>query len=151
MFTIFSLNKSFSTMAGKKKRGSVGVVCSVKLKFFHPSAPLREKMGKATIDRECFNGVTITGECCCVFSCCSNKCYGYKCTNPDFPGITFQISKHHVLVEQENKTSFESEVEPTLPPKAKAPAVTTMATTLSTASHQDGDENENGDQFLCWS
>ena len=44
-------------MARKRKCGGVGADCSAKYKFFHPSAPIRENMGEAALNRECFNGV----------------------------------------------------------------------------------------------
>ncbi len=44
-------------MVRKRTLGGVGAVCSAKCKFFHPSAPIREKMGEAALNRECFNGV----------------------------------------------------------------------------------------------
>ncbi len=64
-------------MARKRKYECVGAVCSAKFKFFHPSAPLRDKMGEATSNREHFNGVTVTRECHCAVSPCScSQCDG---------------------------------------------------------------------------
>ena len=101
-------------------------------------------MGEAAVNRERFNGVTITEECHCVFSCCScTECDGYKCTHPDFPGVTFQVAKHHVRVEQEGEMPFEGEVEPNVPPAAEAPAVLKAT--------QEGNTDENGELVHCQS
>ncbi len=128
-------------MARKRKRGGVGAVCSAKFKFFHPSAPLRDKMGEAVVNRERFNGLTIVGECRRVFSRRSRtECDGYECTHPDFPGVTFQVAKNHVRVEQEGEMPFEGEVEPNVPPEAEAPTVLMAA--------QEGNTDENGELAL---
>ena len=73
-------------MAGKRKFGGIGAKGSAKMKFFHPSAPLREKYGKGHVKRERFNDLIITGECQQVFSRRSkSECAGYNVTHQDFP------------------------------------------------------------------
>ncbi len=57
-------------IAGKRKLGGHGAICSAKFKFFHPSAPLMKKTGNAAMNKVCLNGVTIARDLC-AFSCCS--------------------------------------------------------------------------------
>ncbi len=119
-------------MAGKRKRGGAGAKGSGGMRFFHPSAPLRQKYGDAGFNRDRLSNLTITGECRRVFSRRSREASGYECTHPDFPGITFQVAKNNFLVTEEGEVPFDSEnvqQPPPPPPPAQEASVATSTTT----------------------
>lgn len=119
-------------MARKRKHGGVGAKGSGGIRFFHPSAPLREKYGDACFNRDRLTNLTITGECRRVFSRRSREASGYECTHPDFPGTTFQVAKNNFLVTEEGEAPFESEIVqqvPPPPPPAQEEAVAAATTT----------------------
>ncbi len=91
-------------MAIKRKFGGIGAKGSAKMKFFHPSAHLREKYGKGHVNQERFNDLTITGQCQQVFSQrFKSECVGCNVTHQDFPSVTFQIAKNNFHVKLEGE------------------------------------------------
>lgn len=64
-----------SMMARKQKLGFIGAISCAIIKLFNYSAPLQERNGHAFVSRKCFDGLTITRECCWLFSHCSSHAW----------------------------------------------------------------------------